>query len=128
MNKVALTIEDSIRYWSRFNRRKYDPDNNDHHYNMNYSVCMAASHINAKAIIAYTQTGSTAQIASSFGPECPIFAITSNEITMWKYIRCQSHPGQRKDITSSTLKLTMLLFINEYKKLTAYLNSLQFLS
>ena len=35
----------------------------------------------AKAIIAYTNTGDTARTLSSFGPGCPIFAITHNETT-----------------------------------------------
>jgi len=48
---------------------------------MNYSVCMASANTNAKAILAYTDTGNTSRILSSFTPECPIFAITENEIT-----------------------------------------------
>ena len=48
---------------------------------MNFSVCTLAANIEAKAIIAYTNTGDTSRMVSSFGPECPIFAITENEIT-----------------------------------------------
>ena len=47
---------------------------------MNYAVCTTAMNVNAKAIIAYTNTGDTPRRVSSFGPECPIFAITQNEI------------------------------------------------
>ena len=36
--------------------------------------------VDAKAIIAYTNTGDTPRIVSSFGPGCPIFAITQNEV------------------------------------------------
>ncbi|MDO5556088.1 MAG: pyruvate kinase alpha/beta domain-containing protein [Clostridia bacterium] len=81
MNKVALAIEKSIKYWKRFKNREYNLDNLDYKFNMNYSVCMLAANIEAKAIIAYTNTGDTSRILSSFGPECPIFAITENEIT-----------------------------------------------
>lgn len=81
MNKVALAIEKSLKYWKRFKYRKYELEKFDYNFNMNYSVCMSAANINAKAIIAYTNTGNTSRTVSSFGPECPIFAITENEIT-----------------------------------------------
>jgi len=81
MNKVAITIEQSIKYWKRFKRREYELEEFDYLFNMNYSVCMAAAHLHAKAIIAYTETGNTARTTSSFGPGCPIFAITQNERT-----------------------------------------------
>lgn len=48
---------------------------------MNYAVCTLAANLEAKAIIAYTETGDTSRMLSSFGPECPIFAITENETT-----------------------------------------------
>ena len=81
MNKVAIAIEGSLNYWKRFKSREYDLEKLDYDFNMNYSVCMSAANINAKAIIAYTDTGNTSRTVSSFGPECPIFAITENEIT-----------------------------------------------
>ncbi len=81
MDKVALAIENSIRYWRRFKYKGYDLDKSNYEFNMNYSVCMLASNIDAKAIIAYTNTVDTSRILSSFGPGCPIFAITENETT-----------------------------------------------
>lgn len=81
MNRVAITIEKSLKYWKRFKNRNYELEKFDYNFNMNYSVCMSAANINAKAIIAYTDTGSTPRTVSSFGPECPIFAITQNETT-----------------------------------------------
>ena len=81
MNKVALTIEDSLKYWKRFKNRDYNLENLDYKFNMNFSVCTLAANIEAKAIIAYTNTGDTSRMLSSFGPECPIFAITENEAT-----------------------------------------------
>lgn len=81
MNKVAVTIEKSLKYWKRFKNREYNLDDLDYKFNMNYSVCTLAANIGAKAIIAYTDTGDTSRMLSSFGPECPIFAITENEIT-----------------------------------------------
>ncbi len=81
MNKVAIAIENSLKYWKRFKHREYNLEELDYNFNMNYSVCMLATNVNAKAIIAYTDTGDTSRILSSFGPECSVFAITENEIT-----------------------------------------------
>lgn len=81
MNRVATTTEQSINYWKRFKWRSSDIENCNYEFNMNYAVCTTAVNIEAKAIIAYTNTGNTARIVSSFGPGCPIFAITANEIT-----------------------------------------------
>ena len=81
MSRVADTIENSIKYWKKFKRREYNLNKLDCKYDMNYSVCTLAASVNAKAIISYTNTGDTARMLSSFGPECPIFAITENEVT-----------------------------------------------
>lgn len=82
MSKVATTIENSIKYWKRFKRKDCKlKENFDYKFNMNYSVCTLAASVNAKAIISYTNTGDTPRMLSSFGPECPIFAITENETT-----------------------------------------------
>ena len=81
MSRVATTIENSLKYWKRFKNKEYSLEELDYKFNMNYSVCTLASNIDAKAIIAYTNTGDTARMLGSFGPECPIFAITQNETT-----------------------------------------------
>ena len=81
MSKIAKSIENSINYWKRFKRREYELKTWNHLFNMNYSVCLSAANVDAKAIIAYTNTGDTARTVSSFGPGCPIFAITENEVT-----------------------------------------------
>ena len=81
MDKVAIAIEKSLKYWKRFKNREYNLDKFNYDFNMNYSVCTLAANIDAKAIIAYTNTGNTSRILSSFGIECPIFAITENETT-----------------------------------------------
>ena len=87
MSRVATKIESSIKYWKRFKNRNYNLEELDYNFNMNYSVCTLAANIEPKAIIAYTNTGNTSRILSSFGPECPIFAITENEIT-YRQLRC----------------------------------------
>ena len=81
MARVSTTIEKSLKYWKRFKRKECNLKEFDYKFNMNYSVCTLAANVNAKAIISYTNTGDTPRMLSSFGPECPIFAITSNEKT-----------------------------------------------
>ena len=81
MNKVALTIEDSLKYWKRFKNKEYAKENKDLEYSLNYSTCTTAMELNAKAIFAYTNTGRTATMLAGFFPQCPIYIITDNEIT-----------------------------------------------
>ena len=81
MERIAVAIEDSIKYWKRFKRREYDMTDKSYEFNMNYAVATTAMNIDAKAIVAYTKTGDTPKMVSSFGVECPIFAITQDEST-----------------------------------------------
>ena len=87
MARVSEKIEESIKYWKRFKYRNYDLNELDYEFNMNYSVCTLARNLDAKAIVAYTETGDTARMLSSFGTECPIFAITENDVT-FRQLRC----------------------------------------
>jgi len=80
MNRIAIKIESSIKYWKRFRLREYDLLNTNSEFITNYAVCTAAMNTQSKAIMAYTNTGDTPRMVSSFGPECPIFAITENEV------------------------------------------------
>lgn len=80
MDRIAKTIEKSIKYWKRFKNREYDLCKSDFEYNLNYSTCMTAMNLNAKAIFAYTNTGRTVKNLAGFLPNCPIYAITDNKI------------------------------------------------
>ena len=57
---------------------------------MNYSVCVTAMNIGAKAIVAHTKTGDTPRMLASFSPKCPIFAITQDKITYRQLGLCWS--------------------------------------
>ncbi len=81
MSKIAEAIEASIKYWKRFKRREYELTNCSDEWNLNYSICHAALSMQAKAIIAYTQTGDTPTLLSSILPACPIYALTEYEKT-----------------------------------------------
>ena len=79
MNKIARTVEASIKYWKRFKNRDFKIIEKDYENNLNYSTCMTAMNLDTKAIFAYTNTGRTATNIAGFMPKCPIYAITSNE-------------------------------------------------
>ena len=90
MDKIAVAVEKSIRYWESFKTRKYELKDLDYEFNMNYAVCTTAANIEAKAIIAYTDTGDMPREVASFGPECQVFAITQNPITYRQLGLCWS--------------------------------------
>ena len=79
MDKIARTVEDSIKYWKRFKNREFPILEKDYEFNLNYSTCMTAMNLDTKAIFAYTNTGRTAMNLAGFMPKCPIYAITPNE-------------------------------------------------
>lgn len=80
MDRIAKTVEGSIKYWKRFKNREYELVGNDYEYNLNYSTCLTAMSLDAKAIFAYTNTGRTVKNLAGFLPKCPIYAITDNKI------------------------------------------------
>ncbi len=81
MVDISETIEKQIKYWERFNDKYQKLETDDLEYNINYTVCRMARKINAKAVVAYTDTGNTARYLSGLGIKCPVFAVTSNEKT-----------------------------------------------
>lgn len=81
MDRIATTIESSIKYWKRFRNRECHFKNTNYEFNINHSICSTAMNMEAKAIFAYTEAGDTPRMVSSFTPNCPIYAITENERT-----------------------------------------------
>lgn len=81
MNRIANAVEKEISYWKRFTRRQHDLSDLNYEFNLNHSVTGTAMEMNAKAIFAYTETGDTPRMISSFLPGCPIYALTTNEKT-----------------------------------------------
>ena len=79
MDRIAKTVEKSIKYWKRFKNREYKISKDDLEYSLNYSTCMTAMNLEVKAIFAYTNTGRTVNNLSGFLPKCPIYAITDNK-------------------------------------------------
>ena len=80
MDRIAYTIERSINYWGRFRKREVSFAESNYEYNINYSTCFAAMNMGASAIFTYTEKGDTPRIVSSFSPNCPVYAITTEEM------------------------------------------------
>ena len=80
MNKIAKSVETNIKYWKR-SRRREDIKFDNYEYNLNRSVANTARDIDADVIFAYTQTGDTPRMLSSFLSECSIIALTSTKKT-----------------------------------------------
>lgn len=81
MDSISKAVEKEIKYWERFNNKYQKVETDDLEYNVNYTVCRMARKINAKAVVAYTNTGDTARYLSGLGIKCPVYAVTSNEKT-----------------------------------------------
>lgn len=81
MNRIATTIEASIKYGKRFRNRETDFVNTNYEFNINHSICETAINMDAAAIFAYTEIGDTPRMLSSFTPACPVYAVTTNETT-----------------------------------------------
>ncbi len=88
MNQIASNTEQYINYWKRFRQREADGLNEEYRFNIYNGVCVSAMKLNAKAILTYTESGSTPRIVSSFSPKCPIYAITENK-QLWRQLNLQ---------------------------------------
>ena len=84
MDKIARTIEHSIKYWKRFNNRGCKVNPEDLEGNIAYTTCTTAEHLNADAIVAYTHKGDSVRKIAGMGPGCPIFAVTDCEKTYYQ--------------------------------------------
>lgn len=103
MDKIAREVEGSINYWKRFRRRDYDLASLNYEYTINHSICTTAMNMDGKAIMAYTETGDTPRILSSFGPCCPIYAVTNNETTYRQLgLSWNVQPQLYKDLTNAS--------------------------
>lgn len=88
MDRIAKTTEKSIDYWKKFSHRDYDLKNKEFRFNIYKGICDSAMSLNARAIVTYTESGSTPRIISSFTPMCPIYAITDYK-TVWRQLNLQ---------------------------------------
>jgi len=80
MSLIALEAEAALPYEDNFASKGKDlqPLTDDA---ISYAACHVASQLGARAVIAYTASGSTAIRVSKYRPRTPILAITPNEST-----------------------------------------------
>ena len=81
MDKIARTTEESLDYEGKLQRKLSKIEYKDVPTTIALFSCTTANEIGAKAILACTKSGATAQFISKFRPECPIISITqSNKV------------------------------------------------
>lgn len=78
MVRIAGRAEDDINYTNRFRKLEFTSCGNTTHA-ISHAACSAAIDLGAKAIIAFTLSGRTAQELSAFRPGCRIIACTNSE-------------------------------------------------
>lgn len=81
MVKIANSIQNSVNYWKRFDKKGFALDSKDLEANIAYTTCVTAKNVNADAIVAYTHTGNSVRKIAGMGPACPILAITDDVVT-----------------------------------------------
>lgn len=79
MSKIAIETEKNLNY----NQYKYlEPSNLSSSDAISYSACRTSNVVNAKAIIAATQSGATAKLICKYRPKSEIIAITPSRYVM----------------------------------------------
>lgn len=101
MAEIAITTEHNINYTKRYENS---------HLDLGYAVmnaianaaCRSAHQVNAKAIVAATRRGVTAQSIANYRPVCPIIGVTPSE-KVWRQLNLSWNvaPVLAKDIYSS---------------------------
>jgi len=80
MVRIAERAEEDINYSGRFQKMEFNSGGNVTHA-ISHAACTSAIDLGAKAIVAFTLSGRTAQEISAFRPPCRIIACTSSEQT-----------------------------------------------
>ena len=80
MVRIAERAEKDIDYVARFRKLDFSSGGNVTHA-ISHAACTSAMDLGAKAVLAFTLSGRTAQEISAFRPGCRIIACTSSEQT-----------------------------------------------
>ena len=79
MSNIAESIENNTHYWERFLKLNTEYlISNKPNLIVGHSLCEVAMQVHAKAIFSLSSHGNTPRAISSFKPDCPIYAITSD--------------------------------------------------
>ncbi len=79
MVATVTAAEEAIDYWHRFREKSAYIDCTAISNAITHTCCMAAMDLNAKAILAPTESGYTAKVISRFRPACSIVALCQSE-------------------------------------------------
>ena len=78
MVSIVEEAEKSIHYWRQFEKRRVIPASNINDA-ITHTCCLTAKDLEAKAILAATNSGRTARMICRFRPACPVAALTMHE-------------------------------------------------
>ena len=78
MNRIAHATESTIDYNGNFYNKKHDKETTITNA-ISHATCITAADLKAKAIVTSTAGGYTARMVSSYRPQAPIIASTSDE-------------------------------------------------
>lgn len=81
MDKIICAAEDAIDYWKRFRELGFEKKTAISDA-ISHACCTTAMDLGASAIITVTSSGHTARMISRFRPQCPIIALTENDIVL----------------------------------------------
>ena len=81
MSKIANAVEKDINYWKRLCKKEVNNVDDNYELKIAHTVTRTAMEMEAKAIFAYTEVGDTPKLLASYHPNCPIYALTTNEKT-----------------------------------------------
>ena len=82
MARIALKTETALDHGSLFRKAERTAKHDDSDEAICMSVTEIANKFNCAAIVAFTESGRTAQRISRFKPSCPILAATPHVVTM----------------------------------------------
>ena len=78
MGEIVEEAEGSIHYWRQFQKQRVVPASNINDA-ITHTCCLTAKDLDAKAILAATNSGRTARNICRFRPACPVAALTMHE-------------------------------------------------
>ena len=78
MTGIVEEAEASIDYWRHFQKQRVVPASNINDA-ITHTCCLTAKDLDAKAILAATNSGRTARMICRFRPACPVAALTMHE-------------------------------------------------
>ena len=78
MADIVTEAEQSIDYWRQFRKQRITPASNINDA-ITHTCCLTAMDLNARAILAATNSGHTARMICRFRPACPVIALTMHE-------------------------------------------------